>query len=494
MFEQVGGFDERFVLCGSDVVLGLDTHFLGLRNVVTAATTVRHLESVTRGSSVPVCDFHASYWRYQKYMRGGDPYFSPAFSRETGAPQLRPATDLGPLPTVGTVLGRDFTVFRQKAEEAESIWLSDICRADDAVVDAVDALHAGTEGRAEVASINWFFPDIDSPFYGGINTALRIADHLARTHGVQQRFVVMANPNEDFFRSALAAAFPALADTPMTFVSGPTDPDLQRVPYADVSIATLWVTAYSVARFGATRRKFYLIQDFEPQFYPAGTNYALSEEGYRLGLYGLCNTERLLDIYQRDYDGVGGAFMPAVDDTVFHAKGRRPLRHDGPTTVFVYARPGHWRNCWEMASLALGQLKEQYGDDVRIVTAGSWARPDDLGRGIEHLGLLDYRDTGELYRRCDVGVALTVSAHPSYLPARVDGVRRAGRGLRQPGRQLDPGPRAELAAVSANGRRPGPGPRAPRRRCRPPRAARYRSAGDDRRPLLQLGPGVVGGL
>ena len=53
---------------------------------------------------------------------------------------------------------------------------------------------------------------------------------------------------------------------------------------------------------------------------------------------------------------------------------------------------------------------------MRIVTAGSWANPDDLGSGITHLGLLDYAQTGELYRTCDVGVALTVSEHPSYLP------------------------------------------------------------------------------
>ena len=47
LFEEIGGFDERFVLCGSDVVLGLDTTFLGLRNVVLAvrrgaAPRVRH--------------------------------------------------------------------------------------------------------------------------------------------------------------------------------------------------------------------------------------------------------------------------------------------------------------------------------------------------------------------------------------------------------------------------------------------------------------------
>ena len=416
LFEEVGGFDERFVLCGSDVVLGFDTRFAGRRTVCSPVTEVRHLESATRGRTVPMEDFHASYWRYQKYLRGGDPYFSPNLSSRTGVPTFSERDDDGPMAEVGEVLGRNFTVFRQKADEAEALWLSDICRADDGVVEAVRRLHASTSGWADVTTMNWYFPDIDSPFYGGINTALRLAEHLQERHGIAHRFVMMADPNEVFFRSALAAAFPSLADVPMTFIGGPTDPSLADVPYADVSIATLWVTAYSVARARNTRRKFYLIQDFEPQFYPAGTNYALAEEGYRLGLYGLCNTDRLLDIYQRDYDGVGGAFMPAVDDTVFHARGRRPLRHDGPATVFVYARPGHWRNCWELASLALGEMKERLGDDVRIVTAGSWARPDDLGRGIEHLGLLDYRDTGELYRRCDVGVALTVSAHPSYLP------------------------------------------------------------------------------
>ncbi|HZN14697.1 MAG TPA: glycosyltransferase, partial [Acidimicrobiales bacterium] len=43
VFEQVGGFDERFVLCGSDVVLGLDTAFRGLRNVCSPFAEVRHL-------------------------------------------------------------------------------------------------------------------------------------------------------------------------------------------------------------------------------------------------------------------------------------------------------------------------------------------------------------------------------------------------------------------------------------------------------------------
>ena len=417
LWDDIGGFDERFVLCGGDVALGLDCRFRDLRNVVLPGPQVAHFESVTRGTTVPTSDFFASYWRYQKYLFGGDPYFSPALSLLSRVPQLRGASEVGPLVEVGNVLNRSFNVFRQKADETEAYWLADMCRADDELVDQVQRHHAQTVGVHPPKTVNWFFPDIDSPFYGGINTALRLADHLARNHGVQNQFVVMANPNESFFRGALEASFPSLVNAPMAFVDGsPTSVLKADLPAADVSIATLWVTAYLLARFPRTKRKFYLIQDFEPQFYPAGTNFALAEEAYRFGLYGLCNTERLLDIYRNDYDGVGSSFMPAVDQSVFHGHGRKPLDHDGPVTVFVYARPGHWRNCWELASLALSELKERLGERVRIVTAGSWARPEDLGRGITHLGLIDYRDTGKLYRSCDIGVALTVSAHPSYLP------------------------------------------------------------------------------
>ena len=77
-------------------------------------------------------------------------------------------------------------------------------------------------------------------------------------------------------------------------------------------------------------------------------------------------------------------------------------------TVFAYARPGHWRNCWEIEP-ALLEVKERLGDRARIVTAGSWASTRLLD-GITHLGLLDYRATGHLYRGA-TWVMPTVSEH-----------------------------------------------------------------------------------
>jgi GT2 family glycosyltransferase/glycosyltransferase involved in cell wall biosynthesis len=415
LFDRLGGFDERFILCGSDVALGLDATLFGLRNLCSPFAGLRHLESATRGTAVPTGDFFASYWRYNTWLFGGDPYFNPNLSLGSRTPALRSPHEPTPQQRVSGPLGRKFAAFRQKSDAAESTMLADMCRALPADQQRNEALHARNAEPFDVRTINWYIPDIDSPFYGGINTALRIADHLARTQGVQNRFVVWGSPPDHFVRSALAAAFPSLADSDIVFYDG-TQASLDRVPEADAGIATLWVTAYALAHSPNMKRKFYLIQDFEPMFYPASTLYALAEETYRLGLYGLCNTDNLRQIYADDYGGKGMSFAPAVDPAVFHPHGRHQRTPGSPVTVFVYARPGHWRNCWEMASLALEELKRRLGDRVRIVTAGAWATGGGADNDIKHLGLLDYRATGELYRNSDVGLALTVSKHPSYLP------------------------------------------------------------------------------
>lgn len=415
VFDAVGGFDERFILCGSDVALGLDMVLDGLRNICSPYAGIRHLESATRGTTVPTEDFFASYWRYNTWLFGGDPYWHPSLSLGSREPELRGRYEPSPQQRLEGPLGRDFTAFRQRNDAGESRMLADMCRALPSDVAAVDALHAQNAEPFEVRTVNWFIPDIDSPFYGGINSALRIADELARNHGVENRFIVWGSPPDHFVRSALAAAFPSLKDSQIVFFDG-SRADLAKVPEADVGIATLWVTAFALAHAPGMKRKFYLIQDFEPMFYPASTLYALAEETYKLGLYGLCNTDNLRQIYADDYAGKGMSFAPAVDGSVFHARWRHQRTPGSPVTVFVYARPGHWRNCWEMASLALEELKRRMGDGVRIVTAGAWAAGQGADEDIKPLGLLPYRATGELYRNSDVGLALTVSKHPSYLP------------------------------------------------------------------------------
>ncbi len=418
VFEEIGGFDERLELCGSDVVLGLRARQAGYRNVVSAATPVGHRESATRGREVPENDVFASYWAYQRWLMCGDPYFSPNLSLAHPEPVLHCEENPGVLKRLTTMLGRPMEVFHQRNDPGEAHALALVSQADRDLTEAVHRGHRDVRGRREVETVNWFVPEFQNPFYGGIHTVFRLADHLAINHGVENRFMVMTGPvdhDERWYRSGIAAAFESLADSSIVYHdSFAFDPD--DVPPADAALATMWPTAYFAARTPGQTRRFYLIQDYEPMFYPAGTLYALAEHSYRMGLYGLCNTGHLADVYRERYRGVARHFWPAVDDSIFHSRGRMDPDPDRPVTVFVYARPGHLRNCWELAARAVLLVKEALADDVRIVTAGSWAFPEHMDALITHLGQLDYQETGPLYRTCDIGVALTTSEHPSYLP------------------------------------------------------------------------------
>ena len=92
--------------------------------------------------------------------------------------------------------------FPDESGDDLALWLGTSDRENE----TVDALHAANAEPFDVKTVNWFIPDIDSPFYGGINTALRIADKLARDHGVRHRFVVWGSPPDHYGRSAITAA------------------------------------------------------------------------------------------------------------------------------------------------------------------------------------------------------------------------------------------------------------------------------------------------
>jgi len=75
-FEGVGGFDERFIVCGGDVDLCLRLHEKGLRNVMTPYTRVLHREGSTRERKPPENDVRESLRAYARYLALGDPFYN----------------------------------------------------------------------------------------------------------------------------------------------------------------------------------------------------------------------------------------------------------------------------------------------------------------------------------------------------------------------------------------------------------------------------------
>lgn len=89
VFAEVGGFDENFIICGSDVAICLRALKHGYRNVVTPHAKLTHFESKTRGRDIPKSDFQNSFAVYEPYLRDGDPYYNPQLSLSNSKAELR---------------------------------------------------------------------------------------------------------------------------------------------------------------------------------------------------------------------------------------------------------------------------------------------------------------------------------------------------------------------------------------------------------------------
>lgn len=327
-------------------------------------------------------------------------------------------TNLTVMPSGGTPVFRPpSSLARQTGHDfdAEARWVAHTYNVASWEISLSRATCALAPGSCLATAI-WIVPDFSSAFYGGINTILRTANHMFESYGVTSNFAVLGGPSSDKIRARIAQAFPRLAAAArvIIFQSPETMPDLGA---ADAGICTLWTTAFALLKMTNVKKKFYFVQDWEPLFYPAGTISAAVEATYRFGFHAICNTTSLASSYS-ELGGKADFFNPAIDPLIFHPEGRSHRLSDEPFVLVCYGRPGTPRNCFEVLSAALRELKRKYGTGIDIITAGAEWKPEDyqLGGVLRNLGLLPYADTGALYRNADAGLVAMATRHPSYLP------------------------------------------------------------------------------
>lgn len=266
----------------------------------------------------------------------------------------------------------------------------------------------------DVKSVLWFVPNADHVLRGGIRTAVDAAQYL-QDRGVVSSFCVCQEEPESLepLRQSLREHFPALR---AEFFDARWGEAPAVLPNVSVGVCTLWTTAYSLLRHRGSRRKVYLVQDWEPYFYPAGTESGLIEQTYRFGFDLLANSPGVERRCREVSDKVA-MFRPGVDHSIFFpAAEPRPAEQ---YRVVFYGRPGRSRNGFDLGAAALRRVKATLGGAVEIISVG--ADYDPAAYGLEGIvtnyGLLgSMSEVAELYRSCDVGLIFMFSAHPSYQP------------------------------------------------------------------------------
>ena len=266
---------------------------------------------------------------------------------------------------------------------------------------------------------------------GGPNTAVNLAFRVAR-NGLPVRLVstVEAATIDPGWLHDHAESLLGGGSVPNIQVASAAQagPPLQLGP-GDAFLATHWTTAQqlkAVLPNMSCRQFFYMLQEFEPGFYPWSSNFALAVETYGMDYWPIINQAtlanyllaqpfgRLNDPVMRDRAII---FEPAVDAALFHpgAAGASPR----PRRLLFYARPTNTRNLFGLGLLALRQAAADPAfAGWEFLSIGSRGSVPDLplghGHTLRRAPWMDYAGYGDVLRGADILLCPMLSPHTSY--------------------------------------------------------------------------------
>ncbi len=253
-------------------------------------------------------------------------------------------------------------------------------------------------------TINWIIPPASRGSGGHLNI-FRFIYHLEKL-GFRCSVTIFGEPQPISAEQAKIDVqqwfFPLQAD----FYIG-----IEQSPTTYIAVATSWQTAYAVRNLQSTCHRCYFVQDFEPWFYAAGSEYAFAEQTYRFGFTGITAGDWLADKLARDY----GMQTYAVGFS-YDADRYRPLSEvkSHKHNVFFYARPPTLRRGFELGLLVLHEVTKRL-DDVNIIFAGWDISNYAIPFQYENAVILDLDDLPNLYARCDAALVISFS-NLSLLP------------------------------------------------------------------------------
>jgi O-antigen biosynthesis protein len=172
---------------------------------------------------------------------------------------------------------------------------------------------------------------------------------------------------------------------------------------ADVAIATGWQTVHAMLQLERCRARAYVVNDHEPEFYPASAEHALAADTYGYDLHCIAASPWLRDQLIARYNASAEAFQLGVEHDTYQP--RAVARQ--PATVIYYARYATPRRAVPIGLMALAELKRRR-PDVRIVLFGT----DEVLHAsfpYEHVDVLSPVQLSWLYSEATVGLCLSLT-------------------------------------------------------------------------------------
>lgn len=420
--EKVGGFNEDFIICGSDIEICVKAINAGLRNVYIPHVRLYHFESKSRDSYIPEIDFKMSYILYEPYRDNGDPFYNKQLENSTVIPTI----DYKKLPMY-------MPVTSASNEGTTEVKLKQSIDTNIHEITPYTFRNSNYPRRR----INLLVPSINvEHVFGGISTAIKFFDTLCEKSGFDRRIIIT-----DAFVSEQAKADYIKKGYDFIECDEEKLSEKQIVPYCDrygkslpVSendyfILTGWWTAHCCQEAYTKFNKkpnllLYFIQDYEPGFYPWSSRYLLADASYRSNFehIAIFNTKLLYDYFK--LNGYSFAHEYSFEPSLNKALKDKLLSSIGKIKkkkqIIVYGRPSVDRNAFNLLVNILKKWVENYEECTKweVLSAGEYHEPIPLGNNmaLKSVGKLSIENYAQLLLDSYAGVSLMVSPHPSYPP------------------------------------------------------------------------------
>ncbi|AWB91432.1 glycosyltransferase family 4 protein [Aeromicrobium chenweiae] len=167
----------------------------------------------------------------------------------------------------------------------------------------------------------------------------------------------------------------------------------------DAVVATSWPTAHVLARRGTGLHRLYFVQDYEPFFFPRGSEHELAADTYRFGFTNIALGTMVHDRLRHEL-GVSSHVVPFSCDTNVYS-----LEHRGARSgVVFYAKPDVPRRGYLLGMLALEEFHRRHPEHP-IHVYGE-AMPEVSFPVIRH-GRLTPDELNLLYNQTVAGLAMS---------------------------------------------------------------------------------------
>lgn len=274
---------------------------------------------------------------------------------------------------------------------------------------------------------------------GGHRNILRAAYHLERFGHDVRLYFSDTNMSEKELRKTVREHFYPF--------EGPVHRFTGRVDAEDVLMATHWSTvALAESVRSLVGEIMYFVQDFEPAFYPMGSEYILAENTYRKGLYAITSGPWCAHILRRDYGMEADSFRFPVDGGIYH-----PEAGDGQARakrVLFFAKPEMARRCFLIGSMALKEfhrLKPDY--EILFFGSGS-AKQHPQGYPVTYLDIVPtLQDLARLYATSAAGLVFSTT-NPSLVPYEMMACGLPVVDLDRPGNEVNYDSRRDIALLA----------------------------------------------